>query len=266
MTFRELHSVEEMKACERLEEEVWGLAERDLVPASQLVASAHAGGLVAAAFDGERMAGFVYGFPSHTGIGVGHHSHMLAVLPGYRGRGTGRALKMFQRDWCLARGVYEMTWTFDPLQAKNARFNLEHLGAYAGEYRVNAYGVMNDALNRGLPSDRLLARWDLRRSYLGLAAHTLPLDLDTLPLALAAKTGGEPAEPELTLSQERLAVYTPDVTVLYRNAPHLALPWRLALREVLRHYFARGYLATRFFLQHYILSAIHAEDEDTPDQ
>jgi chorismate synthase len=249
---RELGSAEEMALCEALEAEVWGLAPRALVPASQLVAAAHAGGLVAAAFQGPRAVGFVYGFPSfrpELRPSPGHHSHMPAVLPAYRGRGLGQELKRFQRDWCLARGILWITWTFDPLQRKNARLNLTHLGAEALEYRVNEYGPMNDRLNRGLPSDRLLALWDLRRE----AKPASPTDVAvSVPIALGAREDGRPAPPNLGLDSAWLAVYSPDLLELLERGADLALAWRLAQREVMSHYLARGYAVTAHRGEHYL--------------
>jgi chorismate synthase len=247
-TVRELHDIGEIRACEAIENEVWGLAPRELVPASQLVAVAHAGGLVAAAYAGDKAIGFVYGFPSLRARypGIGHHSHMLAVLPEYRGRGVGRALKFFQRDWCAAKGMSWITWTFDPLQRKNARLNLEHLGANVFEYRINEYGPMNDAINRGLPSDRLLAYWDLESP----PGARLPLSPADFPKVLSEE-GGAPGAAKLGLEAPRLAVYAPDLSEL--GETDVALAWRLALRDVLSHYLARGYAVTRLLGDHYLL-------------
>ncbi|MDA8345371.1 MAG: GNAT family N-acetyltransferase [Thermaerobacter sp.] len=158
---RELHTPEEMAEVVQLQYRTWGPA--DATPQNQLVISVKAGGHVIGAFDGKKLVSFVYGFP---GIVPGEApwiaSHMLATLPDYAGRGIGRALKWRQRRWALERGFDRITWTFDPLEARNAHLNLNILGAEAKEYIVNCYGEMDDQLNRGLPSDRLMADWDLR--------------------------------------------------------------------------------------------------------
>src|SRR6202012_2433270 len=90
------------------------------------------------------------------------HSHMLAVLPEYRNAGLGRRLKLAQRDDALSRGFDLMEWTFDPLEIKNAYFNLERLGAIARRYNVNQYGITSSPLQGGLPTDRLVAEWWLK--------------------------------------------------------------------------------------------------------
>lgn len=137
----------------------------EIVPGAQLRAAEHAGGLVAGAFEQGVMIGFVYGFlaaPTGRGMkGLGMHSHMLAVRHSGRGTGVGKALKWFQRDWCLARGIEWVCWTFDPLQAKNARLNMFHLGAVSNEYLPDFYGPMTGPLGGNQETDRLLALWQL---------------------------------------------------------------------------------------------------------
>jgi len=155
---RELKGWEEMEEVVALQREVWGRAESDLVPRGLLVAVQDEGGLVAGAFAEGRMVGFVFGFP--TKDPALHHSHMLGVLEAYRGTGAALLLKRFQRDWCLARGVRRVVWTFDPMRGVNANFNLRKLGATAKTYLPDHYGPMS-GINAGAPSDRLLAEWDL---------------------------------------------------------------------------------------------------------
>jgi GNAT superfamily N-acetyltransferase len=120
----------------------WGWPDIDLPPITDLVATAHVGGLVAGAFDGGEMVGFVSGMPR---LGLGepcHHSHMLAVVPEAQGRGLAARLKLFQRRFCLERGIRLVTWTYDPLLVKNAALNLNRLGAAAAVYVRDFYGPM----------------------------------------------------------------------------------------------------------------------------
>jgi len=160
-----LVTMEALRACEDLQSRVWGYPDREVVPAAQMRATLHAGGLVAGAFVGRELAGFVYGFPAFAhedGLRPhGLHSHMMAVTPEARGMGLGRRLKWYQRRWCLERGIDWVSWTFDPLQAGNARLNLEHLGVVVHEYHVDFYGVLGGLLSGELPTDRFLALWNL---------------------------------------------------------------------------------------------------------
>ena len=73
----------------------------------------------------------------------------------------GFALKLHQRAWCLDRGITLMEWTYDPLVARNAYFNLSKLGATVAEYLPDFYGVMGDGINRFDESDRILVHWPL---------------------------------------------------------------------------------------------------------
>jgi predicted GNAT superfamily acetyltransferase len=257
MVIRELEHLEELKLCEALERRVWQIEDLELTPASHLSAVIHAGGLVAGAFADE-LAGFVYAFPAcHPGRDAGLHSHLLAVLPEYRGAGVGKRLKWFQRRWCLSRGLNWMTWTFDPLQAGNARLNLEHLGAVSDTYFVDAYGRLGGALNAELPTDRLVAFWDLRRAEvekLAAGERQPQLELDGIPAVLRALTGETPSEVDTEQHAPKLRAEIPaDLTVMLAERPEMALRWRLTLRAALQHYFARGYTATRFLEGAYVL-------------
>jgi predicted GNAT superfamily acetyltransferase len=89
------------------------------------------------------------------------HSHFAAVLPEYRDLGIGRQLKLAQREQALQRGIDRIEWTFDPLQARNAYFNICRLGALCRRYLPNLYGTTSSPLHAGLPTDRLLAEWRL---------------------------------------------------------------------------------------------------------
>ena len=161
VTIRPCHTVEEFEQMVELEVRVWGFVERDVVPSQMYVVAAKIGGQVLGAFVGDTMAGFVLAYP---GIRDGKpylHSHMAAVLPEFRDLGIGRQLKLAQREDALARGIPLIEWTFDPLQTKNAYFNICRLGAVARRYLTDVYGSTSSPLHAGLPTDRLVAEWHL---------------------------------------------------------------------------------------------------------
>jgi predicted GNAT superfamily acetyltransferase len=148
------------RQVEQLQRDVWSLPELEVVPLHVLITAAKNGGLLLGAFDGDRLAGFVFGFPGLTPQGaLKHCSHMAGVHPAYRDRGLGYSLKLAQRDHVLAQGIDLITWTFDPLEARNATLNFHKLGAVCNTYLRNLYGEMRDGLNAGLPSDRFLVQW-----------------------------------------------------------------------------------------------------------
>ncbi len=153
--FRDLSGIAEMNAAEELQRLVWG---RDDTPdpADLMMVIQHEGGLVAGAFQDGRLMGYVFGFPTRE-PGV-QHSHRLAVHPEARGSGLGLKLKWHQRDWCLARGINLVRWTYDPLRVVNANLNINRLGGVASTYLKDYYGEMS-GINQGAPSDRLLVNW-----------------------------------------------------------------------------------------------------------
>jgi chorismate synthase len=260
MRITELISVADLRRCERIQRDVWNPGETEVVGSSHLRAVQHAGGLIAGAWRDDELVGFSYAFPAHR---VGHrpayglHSHMTAVVPGARGKGVGRALKWFQRQWCLERNITWVEWTFDPLRSANARLNLEHLGATVGEYLVDAYGPMEDALNKGMPSDRLMAHWELESdavSALAAGASRPPVGAAVPALSVSwedPRADGNdeliPGEPRLELNEPAVSLRVPrDIGALMASAPERALAWRRAVREVMVHYLSAGYRATRF--------------------
>jgi predicted GNAT superfamily acetyltransferase len=157
---RALTAHDEFREAVRLQCQIWGFEDVDVVPARLFVVASKIGGQVLGAFDGERMVGFLIALPGVKRNGAAYlHSHMLGVLPEYRNTGIGRMLKLAQREDALARSIDLVEWTFDPLELKNAFFNIERLGAIARRYIHNQYGATSSPLHGGLPTDRLVAEW-----------------------------------------------------------------------------------------------------------
>lgn len=221
VVIRELNGLAELRRSEDLQRAVWG--QDDPADNADLMLAIQAeGGLVAGAFDGTEMLGFLFAFPSAT-PGV-QHSHRLAVLPQARGMRLGLRLKWFQRDWCLSRGIGLVRWTYDPLRAVNAGLNVAALGGVSTTYLPDYYGAM-EGINAGLPSDRLLLDWHL----------------DSAGVAARARNGLVPAP----AVQRRVAIPA-DLDALLRQSPALALAARMQLRADLTGAFAEGLAITGF--------------------
>ena len=214
---RDLKGMQEFRSAEHLQCAVWGEGDTP-DPADLMMVIQAEGGLAGGAFLDGRLVGYVFGFPTVT-PGV-QHSHRLAVLPEMRGRGVGAELKWYQRRWCLDRGIGHVRWTFDPMRATNAALNIGRLGARSSIYHVDYYGEMG-GINSGLPSDRLLADWDLR----GAA------------VTARAEGGPVPAPPEGCLHVPLPA----DADALIESAGEQAIAARLALRNALSQAFDEGY-------------------------
>lgn len=161
ITVRPLHSLQEFQRCVQIAREVWADADLETEPYVTYVIAEHTGGQVLGAFDGETMVGFTKAYVGVHDQTPYLHSHMAAVLPSYRDRHVGRQLKLFQREDALGRGFRLIEWTFDPLETKNAHFNINRLGAISRHYILDFYGVTTSPLHRGMPTDRLLVEWHL---------------------------------------------------------------------------------------------------------
>jgi predicted GNAT superfamily acetyltransferase len=157
---RQLFHLEEFQDVLRLQKVIWGFDDVELLPLRFLVVVSKVGGHVFGAYDGPEMIAFCFAIP---GVKPGNmpylHSHMLGVLAPYRDLGIGRKLKLRQREDAMARGIRLIEWTFDPLELKNAFFNIERLGAIVRRYNPNQYGLTASPLHGGLPTDRCYAEW-----------------------------------------------------------------------------------------------------------
>src|SRR5713226_7337294 len=166
---REVTAIEEYDACIRLQREVFGLPDLEVSPRRHLIVSCQAGGWTLGAFVEGRLVGFVHHLAAVRGIEIFGYSHMMAVASEYQNQGVGARLKWAQRARALSEGRELIRWTFEPVRARNAHFNLNRLGVVVRNYAVNFYGtdyVTNPAEKAagvsGMDSDRLFASWELR--------------------------------------------------------------------------------------------------------
>ena len=155
ITIVDLVTEEQFREAVGVQTTIWGFSDIDLLPVRFFVVASKIGGQVFGAYDCGRMVAFCLAIPGLKADGKAYlHSHMLGVLPEYRNTGLGRRLKMHQREDALARGIELIEWTFDPLEVKNAYFNIARLGAIVRRYTRNQYGITSSPLTGGLPTDR----------------------------------------------------------------------------------------------------------------
>jgi predicted GNAT superfamily acetyltransferase len=201
---RLLDTTADVQRLAQLFNQVWGTS-TEVVGIELIRAIGHAGGYVAGAYAGDQLIGGSMGFLARHLDQPALHSHLTGILPGVRHTGLGRLMKRHQRAWAAARQLVWVTWTFDPLVRRNAWFNLGVLGAEVHEYLVDFYGPIDDSINAGDESDRLLVAW--------------PVD-----------DGPRPPRP----SPETFTVPTPeDIVVLRRTSPAEAEAWRRRVRREL---------------------------------
>ena len=220
---RRCASLAEYDACVELEKTVWG--HEITVPSPIFVVAAETGGQILGAFEGGRMIGFTLALAGIHGGKPFLHSHMTAVLPERQNAGVGRRLKLLQREDALARGIDLVEWTFDPLELRNAYFNLVRLGAVIRRMIPNCYGITESPLHAGLPTDRLVAEWwlDSARVKKILAGATTPASETAVQISVPADIGDWKHK-----DQRR------------------ALDVQAEVREQFEGWFRQGYVATSF--------------------
>jgi chorismate synthase len=242
-------------SCVLLQRAVWGLTDLEITSALQLINLTHAGGvaLMAESADGQPV-GFVYAFPALHASAPHLQSDLLTVLPEYQKRGVAVRLKWAQRDAALERGINMVSWIYDPLQARNANLNLRRLGAVASEFFENFYGITSATLHHGLPTDRLLVRWQLDTERVKVLAREgeppRTVATPSLPRINDVKwQAGWPvsSEPRLELeAPELLLEIPPEWDVLSQLAPRVAEDWHGKVRRAFQAYLHRGYVAQDF--------------------
>jgi predicted GNAT superfamily acetyltransferase len=222
---RALTEHSELEEAVRLQREIWGFAEIELLPVRLFVVATKVGGQVFGAFEGSRMIAFLLAIPGMKAGGSSYlHSHMMGVLAEYRNRGVGRLLKLRQREEAIARGVEIVEWTFDPLELKNAFFNVERLGAVIRRYVLNQYGTTTSHLHGGLPTDRCVAEWHVSS--------------DRVSRILAGEKPDERIEARIEVPEE--------IATLRIEHPELARKIQGRISESFLEYFRSGLAVTGF--------------------
>lgn len=280
LTIRSVAGHEEFSTIEGLQRIVWGMsADTELVPAHLLLTIQHYGGVVLGAFapDGE-MIGFVFGF---TGMAdterfpeidqrIVHCSHMMGVLPAYRGQAVGYRLKCAQREAALKQNMQVVVWTYDPLLQVNATLNIARLGGVCRTYLPNLYGELKEALNAGLPTDRFEVEWWIDSRHV---ENHLEQSGETGSLVKWRAAGGivvnqtvsrsdgyrTPEGWEAVTSSEMILVEIPvDFQKMRKDDLALARAWRMHTREIFLWAFSTEYAVEAFAVEdqraYYVLS------------
>jgi predicted GNAT superfamily acetyltransferase len=274
-TLHILDEVPDLDLIEDLQRQVWPGSETDVVPAHLLLTAVQHGGLLIAAYqdpsEGDparatEPVGFVFGFPGFyltpDGPRLMHCSHMLGVLPAYRGQGLGFALKRAQWQMVRRQGIDLISWTYDPLLSINAHLNIARLGAVSNNYLPNFYGAMRDELNAGLPSDRFQVDWwvNSRRVNHRLSKRPRsPLQFEQLmsaevPILNPANIDDQgifrPSSsfslPEGKTGSLLMVEIPADFNRVKGLDPKMAAAWRSQTQDIFQKLFERGYLVTDF--------------------
>lgn len=258
VSIRELDSIEDLEAAVAVFDEIWHPEPGTQPISAELMrALRKAGNYITGAYDtdGGQLVGACVGFfgpPSHASL----HSHIAGVSAAGLGRSVGFALKVHQRAWALRHDVTEIAWTYDPLIRRNAYFNLVKLGARAAEYLPNFYGGMQDQINGGGDTDRVLVSWDLRAPHVAAACAGRPSPASAqariaagahVAVAVAddghpVLSPGRPGSPATTV----VVAIPPDAERLRASDPGAAAAWRSAVRDTLGELMAAGGRVTGF--------------------
>jgi predicted GNAT superfamily acetyltransferase len=266
IAIRDLKSIDDLTQLKALEKEVWGMADEDTLPLTLAIALKTAGNIFVGAFetakdsknkDKEKMVGFAFGFLGREHGLTTLHSHMLAVLDQYRHLDLGLRLKQAQRERAMGMGIHEMTWTYDPLQSRNAHFNFAKLGVVSDTYKVDFYGPETSSVLHRNGTDRLWVRWILdsrrvrdRLSGKNVNSRTETLDgLRLLAPLVRFDPSGKPARANLadSLARQRVSIEIPgDILEVERTDMSLAREWREATRWAFREALKAGFVVAEF--------------------
>jgi predicted GNAT superfamily acetyltransferase len=247
VTISLVHSEPEAREAVQTLAQIWPRQDgKEPLPPELAWVFAHSGNYVAVARAGSEAVGAAIGFRGEDDEGAHLHSHIAGVVPRWQGSSVGYALKQHQRTWAMQHGIDRITWTFDPLVARNAYFNVVKLGAHLTRYYVDFYGPMDDGINDGDETDRCLATWRLSgpTALAAAAGNFAPADVDAHRSSggvdvLTVSASGAPTVTAST-APVRLLQLPRDIVEMRHDAPGLAREWRLALREALVSAFSDG--------------------------
>ncbi len=259
IVIRDLRSIDDLSQLKVVEKEVWGMADDDTLPLTLAIALKASGNIFVGAFDKDKdkdkLVGFAFGFLGREHGQTTLHSHMLAVLDAYRHLDLGSRLKQAQRERAMSMGVHEMTWTFDPLQSRNAHFNFSKLGVVSDTYKVDFYGPETSSMLHRNGTDRLWVRWILnsrrvRDRLAGKNARAETLDaLRLLAPLVRFDPSGKPGRADLaeSLARQRVSIEIPgDILEVERADMGLAREWRDATRWAFREAMKAGFFVVEF--------------------
>jgi len=254
ITIRDITDLAEMREVEELQKEIWGVADREVLPAMAMRPITVVGGVLIGAFDNSRMVGFVFGFPGLDESRLILHSDMLAVKTEYRSHGIGYQLKLAQRERALEKGIDMITWTFDPLQAANAHLNFSRLGVISDRYFVNFYGETTSYLHR-TGTDRLWVKWFLNservrdRSQERLKGTSVSNERDRSSILIRVAENEEPKVLHDGPTVETAIIEVPgDINAILRDDCKVAIRWREATRHAFKVALDAGYVVEEFYL------------------
>ncbi|SMY11607.1 hypothetical protein [Brevibacterium jeotgali] len=253
---RIVESAEAAAEASLLLDEIWSVtgSGTTVLEPSLFIALAHAKNYTAAAHDRDsgNLLGVTVGFFAAP-VGKSMHSHVAGVRHEAVGRGIGAAMKLHQRLWCLERGITHMTWTYDPLIARNAYFNITRLGALPTAYHPDFYGQMRDGVNAGHASDRAFVEWDLTTARPDHSDSTRPDAAqqgeasDDAVAAVRIDADGSPLEFDVPREATLVSIEMPsDIETLRGTDPELASRWREVVRRAFLDLFADGWKVTGF--------------------
>lgn len=243
IVIRDIETLDEMHEVEQLQREIWGVEDLEIYPALALKPQKEVGATLIGAFAEGRMVGFVFGFPGILDGETIIHSDMLGISPAYRSNNLGYLLKCAQRDAAIALGVKRITWTFDPLQSRNAHFNFSKLGVIADRYYIDYYGVTSSFLHR-YGTDRLWVTWLLENERI----KSQPSDIEGLVHLVRV---GENLEP--ILNQNPITGSEAVIEIPRELNEHHKL-WRMATRDAFTRALEQGFIVRGFYSGRYYLA------------